>query len=192
MAALPVDLIGQLNAAADDDVVAPGSPGGASVAPSAPSADVFWELAPVVAKDAKALFMDRVKTELVQSMKRYGGPQQYLRAYEANRAEFAVWLLETFPLLATVEYQATSPIPHVLKGQERTQASMNMHVSKFTFDPTGSNVGAPSIQKAEKLLEQYLVDGFLTGLEPLLVMEVPLCWDGGGVCVGTQHERHCH
>ena len=154
----------------------PSSPGGRSLQ----SADVAWGLAevgseglldPTVTK--RFTFNERVRKEFVgQVLKKSGGVLQYLEAMlpsAANRLEFGDWLMATFPPVDTTRYQDKSPIPSVLEGHEDSQTPMLLHVAFFGLSAAASTRGAPGIDTSSRLLEQFLVDGFVSATEFVIV-----------------------
>jgi len=157
--------------------VNPSSPGGRSLQ----SADAAWGLAdsapseglldPVLIR--RLSFNDRVRKEFVaQVLKKAGGVQQYLEAVlpsAVNRDDFRDCLLTTFPPMGTVSYQDKSPIPSVPEGSEDLQLPMLLHVSFFGYSAMASTRGAPGIDTSSRLLEQFMVDGFVSATEFIIV-----------------------
>jgi hypothetical protein len=104
--------------------------------------------------------------------KKYGGPQQYLLAVlptEDRKREFAQWLTSNVPREATATYQDKHPLPHCASGAEDKCQAFYIHISKFAFDETASARQAPGLALSLDLLNHYVLDGFLTGIEPVIV-----------------------
>jgi hypothetical protein len=89
------------------------------------------------------------------------------------QAKFAVGLLEMLPLDGTVTYHAGALMPAVLEADMALQPALLLHPAMFSFHSQSSLKGHPLLNTCSRLAEEILLDGFITGSEPLLVKAVP-------------------
>ena len=98
-----------------------------------------------------------------------GGPAQWLLhrfPKEEDRKLFRAGLEQEFPMMASIDYVQ----PAVLgKSKQRC----HVHVAMLSFQPERSTKGFPYRCTCKDLLDEYLVHGFLTEAEPLLLWSSP-------------------
>ena len=102
----------------------------------------------------------------------HGGPRQYLQYLFPNqpkRNEFALYLDDQIKESTRRLVESWRELPVVQAGSEDEQSAVYVHPCKFSFASDCSRCGAVELHKAQALIEQYLVEGFLTSTEPLLV-----------------------
>ena len=66
-------------------------------------------------------------------------------------------------------------LPLVSPGHEDEHEPAFVHVSRFSFAKDCSQCGPVELHKAQALLHQFVVDGFLTSIEPLMLRS-PAAW----------------
>eukprot|EP00435_Cladocopium_sp_Y103_P025617 s571_g6.t1 len=95
---------------------------------------------------------------------RHGGPVQWL-LYKFDTAEkergFRQYLTDTFPMMATLDYV----VPSLLSKKEKAF----VHISMLSFAPEHSTKPLPYSCTCKELLDEYLVHGFLTDSQALLL-----------------------
>ena len=95
---------------------------------------------------------------------RHGGPVQWLlRKFDTQEKEkaFQDYLLDTFPLMSTIEYV----VPSLLSKKEKSF----VHISMLSFAPQHSTKPLPYSCTCKELLDEYLMHGFLTDSQALLL-----------------------
>eukprot|EP00435_Cladocopium_sp_Y103_P036908 s3790_g9.t1 len=96
------------------------------------------------------------------------GPTQWLlRRFptQEDSESFRAALKRDFPMMASVDYVQ----PALLGGRQRC----HVHVAMLSFQPERSTKGFPYRCTCKDLLDEYLVHGFLTEAEPLLLWSSP-------------------
>lgn len=148
----------------DDGPPAPATPGGQSSASWAhPDAD----------NDGASLTSSAM-TSILSAMRdigsTYGGPAQYLRsklADENDRAEFARQLDEQFPACDDQHYEDKKHLPPVKDDELVGTPPLCIRPSNLGFSMDHSLRPYPTNETFFALVEQFLVDGFLTSGDPL-------------------------
>ena len=112
------------------------------------------------------------------AFKGHGGPRQYLQYHFPNhqkRAEFSAYLHEHIQESTHKHAENWGDLPVVLAGAEDAAEAVYVHPAKFSFASDCSRCGPVELHKAQALIEQYLVDGFLTSTEPLILRAAVTC-----------------
>ena len=94
----------------------------------------------------------------------HGGPVQWLlQKFNTPDLEkdFHTYLLETFPMMSTIDYV----VPSLLSKKEKAF----VHISMLPFDPERSTKPLPYSCTCKDLLDEYLTHGFLTDSQALLL-----------------------
>ena len=94
----------------------------------------------------------------------HGGPVQWLlQKFNTPDLEkdFHTYLLETFPMMSTIDYV----VPSLLSKKEKAF----VHISMSPFDPESSTKPLPYSCTCKDLLDEYLTHGFLTDSQALLL-----------------------
>lgn len=119
------------------------------------------------------------------------GPVGYLQSKLASmeqRKEFADYLVRALPEKMDVGYTygEITPVPEAEMGNALPVA---MHVAMLGFEPDCTLKTVPGHGSFTELIDQFLMDGFVTSSEPLLVVFSrdperfagnPIPWDQGG------------
>ena len=127
----------------------------AKIMPNTPAGD------PLVLAEYKKVGVNAMADVCCQ----FGGVQQYLQATyptKEARQKFADRLVEMFPLADDVEYHWRMNIP---KYSESNQDSYTLHLSLFSFADLASPKPCPEPNVSMQLVDQYLVDGFVSSLD---------------------------
>ena len=112
------------------------------------------------------------ETEVLQP---FGGPAQYLQAKLAEPAEeagFLHWLWSTFPLQDDKVYNLENPMPSAEEGQLGEQAPCKAHISMLGYSAMCTLKPMPSAHSARLLVQHLLMDGFVTGSQPLQIKHI--------------------
>ncbi len=134
-------------------------------------------------------FEDDIRKWCEESFRKTGGPSQYLHtrySTETMRMEFATALFSALPPLDTVTYHWEKTLPAVQEDRLGSVPALVLHPAVFAFGPNVAVKSQPETHVALRLLDEYLVDGFLTAAEPLrvtLVDDFPVQGDGPWVVV---------
>jgi hypothetical protein len=153
---------------------APGSPGGSSVA--------AWAEPPLCPHSAKTEFVEKAIRELGVLSKLSGGPANYLLEQmpdPSDQSDFATFLWNTFPEADDALYHHSGPIPNVSDDELSHALPVCVHVAALGYHKKFSLKPPPGSALFGQLAEQILIDGFLTGGDPLLVVQPAM--DGGGL-----------
>ena len=115
-------------------------------------------------------------TAIAGVCKTYGTPKLYLEkelGTMQKRQRFGEWLWQLFPESDQVFYSHDKELPSVPESEVGSELPHNVHVLALGFDsecsvkpPAGQNV-------VMKIMEQILLEGFVTSGEPLLVSQPP-------------------
>lgn len=115
----------------------------------------------------------QVFSEVTEAWTKAGGPVQYLAARYSTleeQQEFAAALRTRFPTVPTLTYHDTYPLPiTVASGGCDPCAPLCLHPALFAFGDHASVKSLPELNVAVRLLEEVLLDGFLSQTEPLQV-----------------------
>ena len=125
--------------------------------------------------DAEVEATSQVLKSCSQALEDCGGPTQYLAAALADgysAVEFVNWLWDTFPELDNVYYSHKGLDP-VQEGDEGTATGSIVHVAALGFDEACSVKPPCGSDLCGKLQAQYVVEGFVTSSQPLLVTHTP-------------------
>ena len=109
-----------------------------------------------------------------ESLTNAGGPVQYLVARYPTNAEqkqFGDALMTHFPPRENIIYQLKGPIPTSEKTVGGKMEPFCLHPALFAWGDEASVKSHPEICTSLRLLQAYLMDGFLTNTEPLHITE---------------------
>ena len=127
--------------------------------------------------DKRAAFIKAVNAEFVLAVGKYGGPRQYLLAQlpdHSSQNAFAHWLWTEFPERDDIFYNHNQTFETLATEAEMaTSSPLIFHVAALGYLTKCSHKPPPGMQKFGLLLEQYLLDGFVTSTEPLLLSQPP-------------------
>lgn len=126
--------------------------------------------------DADASSNDDVVLDAMRDiLKRHGSPERYLGAMlgdATQRASFSEWLWMAFPEKDDIIYEHADSLTYTSDESELAKMPpMCFHVSQLGYHPSTSLKADTGGQTAMLLVEQYLKDGFMTQLEPLLITQ---------------------
>ena len=110
-----------------------------------------------------------------ESLTNAGGPVQYLVARYPTNAEqkqFGDALMTLFPPRENITYQEKGPIPKSENTVGGKMESFCLHPALFAWGDDSSVKSRPEICTSLRLLQEYLMDGFLTNAEPLHITEL--------------------
>ena len=119
-------------------------------------------------------FMEKVNTLLVQQVTAAGGPTKWLLGkLDTDRRKhfFTYWLWDTFPEKDDVFYQHQASLEMVKSEEELKNNSnfLSVHPATLGYEP-GCTLKPPiGSAKFIAILDQLMIDGFVTGTEPLLI-----------------------
>ena len=120
---------------------------------------------------------NRVEVYIRLALDQHGGPAQYLRHKldpPGMCEEFAEWLFKTFPPSNAALYHFTDPVPPVGPQGLGSTTPLVVHVAQLGFSQRCSMKPDPSAHAAGQIVEHILMQGFLTGEQPLRVKPVLL------------------
>ena len=121
-------------------------------------------------------FNDQMQAAMQRLVKEWGGPAQYLQAHLNGipaKNEFARWLFKTFPLADDTLFQNHMNIDAVDDETRTSKAALCYHVAALGYDEKCSIRPPPEAVTCLLLADQYLVDGFITSSDPLLILPKP-------------------
>lgn len=122
-----------------------------------------------------------------ESWGKTGGPKQYLlERYSTpeQRMEFAETLQQCFTC-ETTQYLDRGPLKNADASSGCAPGPMCLHPKSFNFDVSASTKTAPELNIALRLLEEILLDGFLTETEPLHICPLVVPEEGAAVQAQT-------
>ena len=94
---------------------------------------------------------------------------------QESRDDFAVWLRAEIEEDTVPHAKNVSDIPVVVPGNEESEPPAYAHPSMFCFSRDCSQCGPVELHKAKSLMEQFVVDGFVSSSEPVMLKKpVPL------------------
>lgn len=119
-----------------------------------------------------------VKMKIMEGMEsmcaRYGGPVQYLTAMlrdSASHVEFLDHLTTAYPESEEHLYTSCAKLPPVSDGDLGAVIPLCVHVAVLGFDVSCSLKPPPGHARTLGLAEQYVVDGFCSQGDPLLLVQ---------------------
>jgi len=121
--------------------------------------------------------LEAFKVELQQKVVKHikdVGVTAYIKKWLStpqSRTELAKYLYETFPELDSVLYHHDRRIPPVSEADMGDSTPVPVHISMLGFCEDCSNKPYPGEEVFCQLSDQFLVDGFVTSSEPLLVSQ---------------------
>ena len=121
--------------------------------------------------DSKKAFANHLLSEMRVIGKKCGGPLQYLlqeMPSNKEKAVFVKWLWETFPEQDDTYYNH-GLLESVRDDVIATSTPLCIHIAALGFHQTCSLKPSPGQEVFNELLEQFVVDGFVTAGDPLLV-----------------------
>ncbi|CAE7444301.1 unnamed protein product [Symbiodinium sp. CCMP2592] len=108
----------------------------------------------------------------------HGGPQQFLMHQFPNqesRNDFAEWLRAEIEEDTVPHVKNAGDLPVVVPGEEESETPAYVHPCMFSFSKDCSQCGPVELHKARSLMEQFVVDGFVSSSEPIMLKKpVPL------------------
>ena len=110
-----------------------------------------------------------------QVLDAHGGPLQYLQAKLREKEEqqsFCCWLWSAFPLQLDQVYHLENPLPSVDPAHIGDATVCKAHIAMFAYNKSCTMKPPPSGHSAKLLLQHLLMDGAVTGGEPLQVKHV--------------------
>ena len=141
--------------------------------------------------------VNATRAEIMKAMseigKTFGNPRTYLlkkMPAGADREKFSQWLWDAFPESDDVLYHHESKLPEAQEGDLSTEVPMCVHVASLGFDKVGSMKPPPGKDVFGQLVENILLDGFVTGGDALLVCQPEELSDGSRPPWGG-NDVHC-
>ena len=165
---------------------APPSPGAASVAVSSAS----WAIPEAAASGGISFIESKVLKHLLAELRIHGGAAQYLRNNMPDSDEkqaYATWLFKIFPEQDDSFYQRERVLPPVTAEDINQTPALIFHVSCFGFDAKCSMKPYPSYEVTDKILDEVMMDGFITNGDPLLLTQPPSLIEHLQPLLGTRH-----
>ncbi|CAE7272121.1 unnamed protein product [Symbiodinium microadriaticum] len=111
----------------------------------------------------------------------HGGPQQFLMHQFPNqeaRDDFAEWLRAEIEEDTVPHARNVQDLPLVMPGKEESEPAAYVHPAMFSFSRDCSQCGPVELHKAKSLLEQFVVDGFVSSSEPVMLKKPVLQPEG--------------
>ena len=105
----------------------------------------------------------------------YGGPQQFLKARLGSKEaqiKFAKQLRATLPPVMDKTYCHDWPLPAIREEDMASTPALVVHLSVLGYDLACTTKHPPLAETCRKIMEEVLVDGFVTASEPLKVMSL--------------------
>ena len=91
------------------------------------------------------------------------------------RDDFAEWLRAEIEEDTVPHARNVQDLPLVMPGKEESEPAAYVHPAMFSFSRDCSQCGPVELHKAKSLLEQFVVDGFVSSSEPVMLKKpVPL------------------
>ena len=142
----------------------PGSPSGSSAA--------AWAIPPSALPSAQEAFVKRMTVEMENIGKTYGGPLQFLMTLATDEINaFADHLFQTYFERDDVAYHTEARIPPTTEEEMGSVPPVAVGVHTLGFSKDCTMKPPPGRSLFNLLIEQYLLDGFVTSSEPLLVAQ---------------------
>ena len=119
-------------------------------------------------------FIEKVNTLFVPQVTAAGGPTKWLLGKldtDELKHSFTYWLWEVFPEKDDVFYQHQASLETVTSEEELKNNSnfLSVHPAMLGYEP-GCTLKPPiGSAKFIAILDQLMIDGFVTGTEPLLI-----------------------
>ena len=116
---------------------------------------------------------NKIMTGVIDMCKTHGGPVQYLKTMLPDlpsQSDFAQYLWNYFPESDEHFYTTTHMLPPV-SGDNLAEAPLCVHVAVLGFHTTCSLKPPPGSAKTIAMAEQYVVDGFCSQGDPVLVVQ---------------------
>lgn len=124
---------------------------------------------------ARAELQNQICAEIKERIKPFGGPAQYLTQQlkdQRDLNEFGQWLWEYFPEADDTCYHHSHTIPPIKDLSEIAASTPTcVHVAALGFSSLCSLKPPPEFGLFNNLVEQYLLHGFMTSNEPLLIVQ---------------------
>lgn len=121
---------------------------------------------------------DTTKLALLASMeeclKTFGGPSQYLTKVlesKPNYTDFMEWLWQEFPEAEDAVFSFQSVLPSISEDEIASSLPLVVHVGTLGFTPQCTLKPPLGQELAMRLVQQFLVEGFKTGDQPLYVLQ---------------------
>ena len=144
-----------------------------------------WALAPDEAHGGSPEFVARVKAFLKQVIQEHGSPYYYLKFHlkldpTSNeektqslklRNDYASWLWETFPESDQIAYHHNGLLPSCKESEMGSTLPLCIHVTSLGYDKACSAKEPPGEDVFTRLVDRYLIDGFVTASEPGWVVQ---------------------
>lgn len=144
-----------------------------------------WALAPDESHGGSPEFATRVKAFVKQVIQDHGGPFGYLKfrlkldpttkeEKEQSlklRSDYALWLWETFPESDQISYHHDGLLPSCKESDMGSTLPLCIHVTALGYDKACSAKEPPGEDVFTRLVDRYLIDGFVTASEPGWVVQ---------------------
>ena len=185
-----VPMVAAANLNAADVIVPAGNPPDSSLETrsSTVTADTHsneWALAPDEAHGGSPEFVARVKAFVKQVIQEHGSPFYYLKFHlkldpTSNeektqslklRSDYASWLWETFPESDQIAYHHNGLLPSCKESDMGSTLPLCIHVTSLGYDKACSAKEPPGEDVFTRLVDRYLIDGFVTASEPGWVVQ---------------------
>lgn len=143
--------------------------------PVSDAASVTPTIAEVICESEDVKF--QLLASMEQALRHFGGPSQYLtNVLETKESyqDFMTWLWDEFPESEDAVFSYQAALPTVTEEEVSHSLPLIVHVSAlgFTQDCTLTKPPCGS-ELALRMAELYLVEGFVTGDQPLYAMQHP-------------------
>ncbi|CAK9040562.1 unnamed protein product [Durusdinium trenchii] len=132
-----------------------------------------WGLSTAMPTDGQKL-RESVRTLMAQCIQKYGGPENYLRMRFATRAAKQDWLNylgEIQKVDGATSFNVGVDLPISNCNALSEGALLRMHLGSFSFSTAASVRGCPENDVVLKLMDEIMVDGFVTQGDPLLLTQ---------------------
>lgn len=111
---------------------------------------------------------------LAEKYTAHGGPANFVRAMypdEVSQNNYAAWLLSVFPESDDALYQHDREIPMCPFAECAMTTPVRLHCSTLGFDLSCSMKPYVGTEVGLQLVDQILMDGFLTSADPLFIIQ---------------------
>ncbi|CAK9072439.1 unnamed protein product, partial [Durusdinium trenchii] len=137
--------------------------------------DESWGLAPIPPESASGeKFASDMRTLMRETVKKFGSPDKYLQARYGTLSEKQGWvnyLAELQNVNGDQNYSVVADLPVSEMNKLSEGQLLNMHLASFSLSTSASVRGSPENDVVYLLLDEILVDGFVTQGEPLLLTQ---------------------